>query len=223
MDVQELEAKVKTLENEISTLRDKVITLEDTDQIKELQRIYGYYLDNLMYDEVIDLFSDSTESLEISSIGIFTGKEGVRKFFNNMKANALRKPDNVRGLSLHMMLQGVVHLDPGGKTARGRWQCFMCLNLAAAGEPSAAWGHGAFENEYVKENGKWMFRKLRVFISFQSPYEDGWLKTPFLGRTLTAPVRSDIADKPFTEGNAYLGYASGWVIPFHYKHPVTGK
>lgn len=216
MDLKELEAQVKTLQ-------DKVRHFEDIEKIKELQRVYGYYLDNLMYDEVIDLFSDNTESLEISSLGIFLGKEGVRKFFNNMKMNSLRKPEHVRGLSLHMMLQGVVHLDPGGETARGRWQCFMCLNLMATGEPHAAWGHGAFENEYIKEDGKWKFRRLRVFISFQSPYEDGWLKTPLMGRTVSDQIKSDIADKPFTEGMAYLGYPSGYVIPFHYKHPVTGK
>jgi len=216
MDLKELEAQVKTLV-------DKIETLEEIDKIKELQRIYGYYLDGLMYDDVIDLFSDNTESLEISSIGIFLGKEGVRKFFTNMKMNSLRKPEHARGLSLHMMLQPVVHLDPGGKTARGRWQCFMCLNLGTTGEPNAAWGHGQFENEYVKEDGKWKFKKLRVFIAFQSPYEDGWLKTPFIGRTVPGQARPSIADKPFTEGNAHLGYQSGWVIPFHYKHPITGK
>lgn len=223
MSTAELEEKIKTLEDEVKNLRNKVNTLEYVEQIKELQRIYGYYLDNLMYDEVIDLFSDRTESLEISSLGIFHGKEGVRRFFNSMKAGSLRKPENVRGLSLHMMLQGVVHLDPGGETARGRWQCFMCLNLLSADGPRAAWGQGAFENEYIKENGKWMFRRLRVFIAFQSPYDDGWLKTPLMGRTVSTQIKSDIADEPFTEGNAYLGYPSGYVIPFHYKHPITGK
>lgn len=223
MNSAELEIKVKTLEDEVRTLRNKVSALEDIEQIKELQKIYGYYLDNLMYDEVIDLFSDSTESLEISSIGIFHGKEGVRRFFNNMKAISLRKPENVRGLSLHMMLQGVVHLDPEGETAKGRWQCFMCLNLLSPSGPRAAWGQGAFENEYIKEDGKWMFKKLRVFIAFQSPYDDGWLKTPLMGRTVSEQIKSDIADEPFTEGNAYLGYPSGYVIPFHYKHPITDK
>jgi len=223
MNLTELEAKIKTLEDEARTLRDKVRTLEDVEQIKELQRIYGYYLDNLMYDEVIDLFSDNMESLEISSAGIFLGKEGVRKFFNNMKMNSLKKPEQARGLSLHMMLQGVVHLDPGDKTARGRWQCFMCVNLLTTGEPRAAWGHGTFENEYIKEDGKWKFKRLRVFITFQSPYEDGWLKTPLIGRTVSDKIVSDIADKPFTDGMAYLGYPSGYAIPLHYRHPITGK
>jgi hypothetical protein len=223
MNSTELETKVKTLEDEVRTLRNKLSTLEEIEKIKELQRIYGYYLDSLRYDDVIDLFSDSTESLEISSLGIFHGKEGVRRFFNSMRAISLRKPESARGLSLHMMLQGVVHLDPSGETARGRWQCFMCLNLMSAGGPQAAWGHGVFENNYIKEDGKWMFKRLRAFIAFQSPYDDGWLKSPLMGRTVSTPTKSDIADEPYTEGNAYLGYPSGYVIPFHYKHPITGK
>ncbi|OGO25079.1 MAG: hypothetical protein A2144_14215 [Chloroflexi bacterium RBG_16_50_9] len=208
MTIEELEAKVKYLE-------DKIRSLEDIDQIKELQRIYGYYLDNRMYDEAIDLFSEDTESFEISSVGVFKGKEGARKFLTNMKNNALKKPEWARGLSLHMQLQGVVHLNPTGITARGRWQCWMCLNQTFGKELRAIWGLGVFENDYIKENGKWLFKRLRVNIRFMSPYEDGWLKTPFIN----ASGQSQ-ADIPAIGD---MTYPSGYDIPLHYKHPITGK
>jgi hypothetical protein len=39
--------------------------VEDTLQIDKLEKIYGYYLDNGRYRDVIDLFSDNTESVEV--------------------------------------------------------------------------------------------------------------------------------------------------------------
>lgn len=217
MDVEALEARVKALETELNAMKQKVRALDDVEQIKELQRIYGYYLDNRMYAEAIDLFSDDTEEFEISTIGKFKGKEGVRKFLTSMKEGALKKPRNIRGLSLHMILQGVVHLDPDGKTASGRWQCFMCLNLNQDGKAQAVWSHGTFENRYIQEDGKWKFKNLHIYITFQSPFDEGWLKRPMMS---TLDERSKRADIPATVD---MTYPSDFVIPMHYKHPITGK
>ena len=48
MNAQELAAKVRALE-------DKVRILEDIEEIKKLQRAYGYYLEHGMVDDVVDL------------------------------------------------------------------------------------------------------------------------------------------------------------------------
>ena len=55
--------------------------VEDTIEIDRLEKIYGYYLDNGKFMEVVDLFSDNTESVEVGDRGVFKGKEGVKKFF----------------------------------------------------------------------------------------------------------------------------------------------
>lgn len=43
--------------------------------------MYGYYMDSHHREEVVDLFSDDTESIEIESVGLFLGKEGMKNFF----------------------------------------------------------------------------------------------------------------------------------------------
>ena len=46
------------LEEQFKILQEKVRTLEDIEQINILQRAYGYYVDNMMPDDVADLFTN---------------------------------------------------------------------------------------------------------------------------------------------------------------------
>ena len=208
MTLKELELKVKELEA-------KLQLTEDIEQIKRLQRIYGYYLDNKYHQEIVDLFSDDTESVEVANRGVYLGKEGAKRFF----IHAQGKPEPPYSMARHIQMQGVVTIDSGGKTAKGRWQClFMSVsNNAVPGAPRAVWGYGVYENEYIKENGKWLFKKMHFNRIFYTPYEDGWLKTPDIGVQLWDPVESDLPP------TAYHPYPSKYVVPFHYKHPITGE
>jgi hypothetical protein len=209
MNLEELEAKMKTLEEEIRTLK-------DVEEIKKLQKIYGYYLNNQMVNEVIDLFSDDTESVEMN--GVYLGKEGAKRLFKGMFARADKVPGR---LGQHMQIQGVVNVDPGGKTAKGRWQCLWCLATPIGGELRALWGHGQYENEYIKEDGKWKFKKFQLFLTFRTPYEDGWVKTPVAGVVPLEMLPEEMRpDKPPT---GIRPYPSGDVVPFHFKHPITGR
>ena len=86
------------------------------------------------------------------------------------------------------------------------------------GELRQTWGNGIYENEYIKENGKWMIKKLHFNLIFRTPYEDGWLKTPVIGQN--GPSREVPPDALPT---AYHPYPSQECIPPHYKHPITGR
>src|SRR5512143_2591341 len=119
MTKQDLESRVKELE-------DKLAEAQDIQQIEKLQRIYGYYLDNRLWDQVVDLFSENAESLEISDSGVYLGKAGVSRFFKGFLGRG-GLPPHPQGLGIHMQLQGVVDRNANGRTAKGRWQCIMLL------------------------------------------------------------------------------------------------
>jgi hypothetical protein len=216
MNPENLEAKFARLEARIEELETKLKTVDDIQQIEKLQRIYGYYLDNGKMQEIVDLFSDKTESCEIANRGVFLGKEGVKRFFlHNMGQSA----PGWR-MARHTQLQGVVTVDPDGQTAKGRWQClFMSVANFGAKDmpPRACWGYGVYEDEYIKEDGKWLFTKLHFNRYFYTPYEDGWLKTPDAASIMYDPMKPDLPP------TAYHPYPSHYVVPFHYKHPITGK
>jgi SnoaL-like domain len=215
---KEMKAKhqIEVLRKRIVTLEGRLRVLEDIEEIKKLQRIYGYYLDNKLWDEVVDLFSDHTESISIGNRGLYLEKKGVDTFFKKVFGGGKsgRQP---RELHNHMQLQGVVNVDPGGKTAKGRWRALIQMTYQFPDGMQAGWGEGVYENEYVKENGKWKFKKMLWHRTFATPYQDGWAKTATGGMGPDAEFPPDglLAD----DGP----YPSNYVVPYHYKHPITGK
>ncbi|MFC1942769.1 nuclear transport factor 2 family protein [Chloroflexota bacterium] len=206
MTSQDFEARLKALE-------DNVRTIQDIEDIKKLTRIYGYYLEHWQWDEVAGLFSDSPDaSVEISNSGVYLGKEGITKFFYR---------ERVPNEFLHVMMQisGVVDVDPSGKTAKGRWYGFGCFAFDTDDGVRPVLGSGVYENEYVKEDGIWKFKKLQFSRIFMSAFEDGWVKTPVI--TLNRP--SVPAKEPDLPTTFYEPYPSGRIFPYHFKNPVTGK
>lgn len=207
MTKEDLEAKVKILEERLNVI-------QDVQAIEKLQRIYGFYLDNRLWDEVVDLFSDNTESLEISDSGVYLGKVGVKRFFKDFLGKG-GLPSFPGILGIHMQLQGIVNVDPEGDTAKGRWQCLMLLATPVEGELKALLGHGIYEVEYIKEDGIWKFKKMHFYLNFRAPLEEGWVKTP-----VVISMAKGTPDLPPT---VYKPYPEKYIVPFHYKHPITGK
>ena len=84
-------------------------------------------------------------------------------------------------------------------------------------------GYGINENriykfdwiKYIKENNIWKFKKMHFYLVFRTPLDEGWVKTP-----VVLSMAKGSADLPAT---VYKPYPSGYVIPFHFKNPVTGK
>jgi hypothetical protein len=207
MTEENLEAKVRALEK-------KLTAIQDVQAIEKLQRAYGFYLDNRLWDEVVDLFSDNTERLEISDSGVYLGKAGVERFFKGFLGKG-GLPPLPGALGIHMQLQGIVNVNPEWDTGKGRWQCVMLLATPVEGELRALLGHGVYEVEYIKEDGIWKFKKMHFYLTFRTPLDEGWVKTP-----VAISMAKGTPDLPTT---IYKPYPEKYIVPFHYKHPITKK
>ena len=200
----------------LEELEKRLVLMEDIQAIEDLQKMYGYYMDTHQREQVASLFSDDTESIEIESTGLFLGKAGVKRFFLD---NDLLQPGEKTVPSwiniLIMMDQDVIDVDADGKTAKGRWNTWLAEAMNVGGIPRQQWVQGYYENEYVKESGRWLFRKLHWNVTFFTSFEAGWLKVPLLG-LLNRPD----ADAPAPH---FHPYPSGYHLPYHYPHPIKGE
>jgi hypothetical protein len=203
-------------QKDMEELEKEITRLEDIQAIEDLQQKYGYYMDTHNRDEVFDLFSDQTESIEIESTGLFIGKEGVRKFYldNDLLEKGQTKTPGWINI-LIMMHMDVINIDPSGNTAKGRWNTWLAEAMMVGGIPRQQWVQGYYENEYIKEDGVWRFKKLNWNVTFFTSFDTGWLKIPLLGRL----------DRPDADAPApnFHPYPSGFRLPYSFPHPVTVK
>jgi hypothetical protein len=212
MKAVEMEARLKALEK-------KVGLLEDVNQVKRLQRVYSYYVQHMMRDEIYDCFADHPDVRLHWLEGTWLGKKGVKRYFGV----GSDRPEPPPGF-LHqvMPIAGVVDVAPDGQRAKGRWYSFGGVAVPnREGKFNCSIVGGLYEIEYIKQNSVWKFLTIDWIIplNIRIP-EDAWMKVEELGKSIRnfqAPG-ADIATPDFDPR-----FVSGYIFPFHYHHPVTGK
>jgi ketosteroid isomerase-like protein len=70
--------------------------------------------------------------------------------------------------SAHFLTNESITVD--GDTAVGRWTFLQC----GVADGQALWIAGRYRNDFVRVDGEWKIRHLRVGDIFVAPYADGW-------------------------------------------------
>lgn len=201
--IRALAARVEKLEHQIEIQR-------DIEEIRILQYSYGYYMDNLLFKQVVDLFSRNPISVEWGGGGVYKGREGIiRKYGNGVdggpKYGVFRE---------HLQLQGVIHVADDRRSAKARFRALAFWALSPKDEKGQSLQSGLYEIEYVREDGVWKINKLDYKQTMTTPYADGWGKSQ-----LFSACGGKDADAPTTW---YHPYPEAGVFAYHYRNPVTG-
>jgi hypothetical protein len=208
----EASSTVAGLRTQLAQLEKEASRVRDAHDIRRLQRAYGYYLDQAMWDEMAGLFTrDGT--IEIGLDGVYVGQKRIREYLYKLGGGqrGLKKGQ----LNEHLEVQPVVDVAPDGMTALGRWR-----SVIMAGEygKSATVGDGVYEVRYAKQDGVWKIAQLHWYQTFMVPYAGGWAKNKDVNRGVY--VSKELPpDRPPSEH--YEVWPSVYVPPFHYKNPTT--
>ena len=212
------EAKLQqlaSLQQQIAQLEAQAERVADANDIKRLQRAYGYYVDKALWDEVAGLFA-ADGSIEIGLNGVYRGQDHIRKFLYALGGG---KSGLAPGqLNEHMQLQPVVNVGADGKTAKARWRTLIMSGELGKG---AYWGEGPYENEYVKQDGVWKIQKLHWYQTFVVPYAGGWRKHKDATGGIYVSPRELPPDAPPTE--KYDVWPGVYIPPYHFENPVSGQ
>ncbi len=206
-----LEGEVKSLKKQVKTRDKQLQTLQDIEDMKRLQCAYGYYLERWMSDEIIDCFSSSPEVSGTFVEGTYKGPEGIRRYFGQGR---VMPPEF---LHLVMQVSPVITVNKDGKTAHGRWYGYGTIFSRFTTPLDPAYMMVIYEMDYIKEDGVWKILKLRLNMHYT--YTSGRNPPPGSGET----PRERIKLSPDVWAEYDTQYPSGYIYPFHYKHPVTGK
>jgi hypothetical protein len=210
MNLEEMEARLSFLEKQFKIS-------QDIAEIERLQRAYGYYIEHWMSEELTDLFADGPDvAIHLIGLGIFMGKEHVRQFF---RSDMGKNPE-----FLHQVMQtsGIVTVDPDGKTAKGRWNGWGVLAIPQGGGVKQEFLGGMYENDYIKQNGKWRIKIARHIPTYYALPGQGFVKPERVAAIDPNYVPKDHME-PDIRDTVKPVYPSSYILPFHFKHPVTGK
>jgi hypothetical protein len=133
----------------LKELERRVRAIEDLEEIKKLHQTYINLMDNLKYEQVIDLFTDDA-AVEIRNYGVKHGREELY----DMYVNQLAKNRGTERYDGHMAVEPDIRVT--GDTAEGVWLIYMLFS-----KPSIQWVQGRNECTYRKENSRWRISKLK--------------------------------------------------------------
>jgi hypothetical protein len=192
----------------LASLEQRVDALNAEDKARNLQNAYGYYIDRKMWDDVTDLFT-SDGVLEIGGVGVYEGPGNIRRALERDGPAGLRNGQ----LNDHPLFDTMIEIAPGGLEARVRG-----LDLGMLGDFSssqAQWSVSVFSNRFVKQDGVWKIREMRVFPLLKTDYYQGWGKSRIID---PAPVKEFAPNRSVPAADA-----GDNVIPAFLPNPVTGR
>ncbi len=208
-----LTATVEAQRAQIAELRDALGILQDKDEIQELQFAYGFFLDNRMFREIADLFATNGAWIEIGGRGRYFGQERIHRFLLEVLGEGrwgLLKDEVIN----HVQQQMIITVASNRRRAQARARAEVQGN-SPPGTPTFLLADGIYENEYIREKGKWKILSIRVTMTFYAALERQ--RVSFQTAPVSASFPPDAPSQPVARG---LGRQFN---AFHFKHPITGE
>jgi len=153
-------ATTADLERRVQELERQVQELEDRGAIQTLRMRFHECVNEKKPDQIGELFSPDAE-LHYSHLGTAIGREKITRFFQ-------------KGLSeLVPFVKQYLHnhvVTVNGNTATG----LSYLEATPVHKGESYLVAARFDDEYVKENGRWYFKKVQLTPHFMVPLKEGW-------------------------------------------------
>ena len=146
-----------------SNLEKTVQRLADIEDIKQLKARYAAACDDdYNPDKLAPLFAEDA-IWDGSILGYAEGREGIREFFAGSSA--------LVPFAIHQISNPLIEID--GDTATGQW--YLWQPMVFGGE--ALWLSAIYEDQYIRQDGGWIYQHLKLNIRMLTPYAEGPAKT----------------------------------------------
>jgi len=152
----------------LEELGKKLQVLEDIEAIKKLKARYAQACDDNYNPEVLEkMFTEDAVWDGGEGFGVHRGRKAIKEFFAGVSKSLT--------FAIHYAIAPDITVE--GDKAYGKWYLFM---TGTQDGTKAFWAGGFYEDEYAKVGGKWLFSRVKANILFLTPYEEGWVKKPFM-------------------------------------------
>jgi len=182
---------------------------------ENLATAYGYYIDEFMWDATADLFSRDGWK-ELAYVGTYAGRERVRESMKRRYPN----PKSPNFLTVHQVVQPVIHVAADGKSAKIRTRLFQ---MGGAANAEGSWLIGIYENTTVLEDGAWKLSGMDLDYTWQGAKRGGWVNVKTPANPPEPALRREFPPDRALRGPVAPPFPKIETVPFHYKNPVSGR
>jgi hypothetical protein len=139
---------------ELDDLAKRIATLEDIESIKRLKAKYWRCMDNKLWEELASCFVEDGSLTDEASNSQFRGRQGIAQGVGKALADTI---------TMHQGHNADIEM-ASETTAMGRW--VLHDRILFLDTSTFFRGYGFYEDEYVKENGQWKIKSVRITRQF---------------------------------------------------------
>ena len=158
----DLESRVRELENQVRELRDR-------EAIRDLRYRYHEYVNEGRFADIPGLFTVDGE-LDFAHLGRANGHAEIARFFGALNAKpAAAEMERPRITWVKQFIPNhTIQLNGD------RGQGFSYLEAKPIYNGEAFLVAARYDDEYVRQNGEWKFKKMSLVPYFMVPLKEGW-------------------------------------------------
>jgi hypothetical protein len=132
----------------------RIQILEDREEIRQVLKNYGRFLDQRDFASFSQLFAEK-EGEWNGGFGKAKGALAIRKLMEDTIGN---NPDKQAPPSYHLFLNDIIHVNGNQADAITKWM-FMVQGEKGGPQPFYL---GHYDDTFIRENGRWKFLKRIV-------------------------------------------------------------
>ena len=152
-------------EGRLAALEAEVRELRDREEIRELRYRYHECINEGTTDEIPGLFAYDG-SLDFGYLGATSGQAGITKFFS-------RVGDLLSFVRQFIHAHSISFEDD---TVTGR----SYLEAKSVSDGRAFFVVGRYDDQYIREDGRWKFARMEFVPVFTVPFDEGWAQDDLL-------------------------------------------
>ena len=149
-----------------SELEKKIQYLTDLEEIKRLRSLYSYHADAHDSENWANLFTEDGV-FETDAFGTHEGRDAIRALEH-------------LPFAVHYVTNPIIDID--GDQATGKWLLLEPCSFPQDDERQPIWGAAKYEDDYLRVDGEWKFKRVKLMSLMWSPYEKGWEEQRIIGQ-----------------------------------------
>jgi hypothetical protein len=164
------------LEARLNVLESKVQELVDIEAIRDLRFRYHEYINEGKFAEIASLFTEDGDLL-FGHLGNAHGHDEINRFFGGLlvKPDAAGKTREPRLSRVRQFIHNHM-VEVRGDRATG----FSYLEAKPVYKGESYVVAARYDDEYVRHNGQWKFKKMALTPYFMVPLKEGWAQDDLL-------------------------------------------